>query len=83
VNEVIQLPQKKNITVFYEILDSQSAAIWGGEDPQEALNWYRRSPIGSRVLVSKYRQEDDEMSGFIDITPILIATIADSMARWC
>jgi len=86
MSEVIQLPRRGKITVvFYEVSDPQGIAIWGGESPQEALNWYRRSPAGSKIWVSQYETDEEDaklISDMIEITPIVLATIADSVERW-
>lgn len=86
MSEVIQLPRRGKITVvFYEVSDPQGIAIWGGESPQEALNWYRRSPAGSKIWVSQYEADEEDAKlvlDLIEITPIVLATITDSIDRW-
>ena len=86
MSEVIQLPRRGKITVvFYEVSDPQGIAIWGGESPQEALDWYRRSPTGSKIWVSQYEVDEEDaelMLDSIEITPIVLATITDSIDRW-
>ena len=71
--------------IFYEVSDAQNIAIWGGESPQEALNWYRNSPAGSKIWVSQYEVDEEDaelMLDSIEITPIVLATITDSIDRW-
>ena len=71
--------------IFYEVSDSQNIAIWGGESPSEALNWYRNSPIGSKIWVSEWLMNEEdakEVSSQIEITPLILNTIADCMSRW-
>jgi hypothetical protein len=86
MSEVIQLPRRGKITVvFYEVSDPQGIAIWGGESPQEALDWYRRSPTGSKIWVSQYEADEEDAKlvlDLIEITPIVLATILDSVDRW-
>ena len=86
MSEVIQLPRRGKITVvFYEVSDAQNIAIWGGESPREALDWYRRSPTGSKIWVSQYEVDEEDaelMLDSIEITPIVLATITDSIDRW-
>lgn len=86
MSEVIQLPQRGKIAVvFYEVSDHQGIAVWGGESPQEALNWYRRSPAGSKIWVSQYEADEEDAKlvlDLIEITPIVLATITDSIDRW-
>ena len=71
--------------IFYEVSDAQNIAIWGGESPQEALDWYRRSPTGSKIWVSQYEADEEDAKlvlDLIEITPIVLATILDSVDRW-
>ena len=86
MSEVIQLPRRGKITVvFYEVSDPQGIAIWGGESPREALDWYRRSPAGSKIWVSQYEADEEDaklISEPVEITPIVLATITDSIDRW-
>jgi len=86
MSEVIQLPRRgKRVVVFYEVSDPQGIAVWGGESPQEALNWYRRSPAGSKIWVSQYEADEENANLVLDsieITPIVLATITDSIDRW-
>ncbi len=86
MTNVVELPNRNKITVvFYEVSDPQNIAVWGGESPREALDWYRRSPIGSKIWVSQYETDEEEarlVLDLIEITPIVLATIADSIDRW-
>jgi len=86
VSNVVELPNRNKITVvFYEVSDPQDIAVWGGESPREALDWYRRSPAGSKIWVSQYEADEEEarlVLDLIEITPIVLATITDSIDRW-
>ena len=86
MTNVVELPNRNKITVvFYEVSDPQDIAVWGGESPREALDWYRRSPAGSKIWVSQYETDEEEarlVLDLIEITPIVLATITDSMDRW-
>ena len=86
MTNVVDLPNRNKITVvFYEVSDPQNIAVWGGESPREALDWYRRSPAGSKIWVSQYEADEEEAKlvlDLIEITPIVLATIADSIDRW-
>ena len=71
--------------IFYEVSDAQNLAIWGGESPSEALKWYRNSPLGSRIWVSEWLTDEEdarEMMSPIELTPLVLSTIADCMERW-
>ena len=86
MSNVIELPNRGKITVvFYEVSDPQNIAVWGGESPREALDWYRRSPTGSKIWVSQYEKDEEEarlVLDLIEITPIVLATITDIIDRW-
>ena len=71
--------------IFYEVSDAQNIAIWGGESPSEALKWYRQSPLDSKIWVSEWLSDDEdarEVSPQIEITSIVLSTIANCMERW-
>jgi hypothetical protein len=71
--------------IFYEVSDSQNIAIWGGESPSEALKWYRNSPVDSKIWVSEWLTDEEdarEMMSPIELTPLILSTIADCMERW-
>jgi hypothetical protein len=71
--------------IFYEVSDAQNLAIWGGENPSEALKWYRESPLDSKIWVSEWLTDDEdarEVSPQIEITSIVLSTIANCMERW-
>jgi hypothetical protein len=86
VSNVIELPNRgKMMVILYEVSDTQGIAIWGGENPEEALDWYRRSPTGSKIWVSQYEADEEDAKlvlDLIEITPIVLATITDSIDRW-
>ena len=71
--------------IFYEVSDAQNLAIWGGENPVEALKWYRNSPTGSKIWVSQWEADEEDAKQVLEpmeITPIVLATITDCMERW-
>jgi hypothetical protein len=71
--------------IFYEVSDAQNVAIWGGESPSEALKWYRNSPLDSKIWVSEWLTDEEdakEVSSQIEITPLVLSTIANCMERW-
>jgi len=72
-------------TIFYEVSDAQNIAIWGGESPSEALKWYRNSPLDSKIYVQEWLTDEEdakEVSPQIEITSIVLSTIANCMERW-
>ena len=71
--------------IFYEVSDAQNIAIWGGESPSEALKWYRQSPLDSKIYVQEWITDDEdarEVSPQIEITSIVLSTIANCIERW-
>jgi hypothetical protein len=71
--------------IFYEVSDAQNIAIWGGESPSEALKWYRNSPLDSKIYVQEWLTDEEdarEVSPQIEITSIVLSTIADCLERW-
>ena len=71
--------------IFYEITDEDKIAIWGGENPTQALKWYRNSPPNSRIWVSEWLSDEEDakqVSSPIEITSIVLSTISDCMERW-
>jgi hypothetical protein len=72
-------PAKYDLINLYEVTDSDGIAQWGGEKPHEAVDWYQRSPIGSRVLVSAWSSDEEDavlIGQPIDITHIINQAIA-------
>jgi len=72
-------PPKYDLINLYEVTDAEGIAQWGGEKPFEAVDWYQRSPIGSRILVSAWSsdEEDAQLIGQpVDITHIINQAIA-------
>ena len=71
--------------IFYEVADAQSIAIWGGESASEALKWYRKSPLDSKIYVQEWLTDEEEakqVSPQIEITPIVLSAIADCIDRF-
>ena len=71
--------------IFYEVADPQNIAIWGGESASEALKWYRDSPNGSRIYIQEWLTDEEDakqVSPQIEITSIVLSTIANCMDRW-
>ena len=67
-------PPKYDLINLYEVTDAEGTAQWGGEKPFEAVDWYTRAPIGSRILVSAWSsdEEDAQLIGQpVDITHII------------
>ena len=86
MKDVMELPRiGKKMIIFYEVSDSQGKAIWGGESVLEAIDWYRKSPPDSKVWVGQYETTEEDaklVMDFLEITPIVLATIANCVDRF-
>jgi len=72
-------PNKSDLINLYEVVDTDGEAIWGGENESEAVMYLRKSPVGSRMLVSGWAsdEEDAHLVGQpLDVTHLVTATIA-------
>jgi hypothetical protein len=80
MSEVISFYQKVSpLFTFYEVVEGEGNAVWGGNDPIEAVKWLRNSPINSRLLVTGWDSEDEDarlVGQPLDITKIVFATLA-------
>ena len=80
MNNVVAFhPAKYDLINLYEVTDSAGVAIWGGEKPFEAVEWYARAPIGSRLLVSAWSSDEEDavlIGQPVDITHIINQAIA-------
>jgi hypothetical protein len=80
VNNIIAFhPAKYDLINLYEVTDSEGVAQWGGEKPHEAVEWYTRAPIGSRLLVSAWSSDEEDavlIGQPVDITHIINQAIA-------
>jgi hypothetical protein len=69
-------PPKSSLILLYEVVDDWGNAEWGGERPEEALEWIARSRTASRILVSGWEsdEEDAQMVGQpLDVTELVKA----------
>jgi hypothetical protein len=69
---------------FYEVQDRSGDVQWGGINPAEAIEWYRRA-ADSSIYVSVWDEEDIEepvlITDKIEVTPIVLATILSEQER--
>ena len=69
---------------FYEVLDSQGVAVWGGENQNEAIAFFSRDMRGQDLIVTPWYSvaEDARPVGeSVDITPLVLAAIASGRNR--
>ena len=80
MSEVIAFhPKESPVFTFFEVVDAEGNGIWGGNSSIEAVQWLRRSPLNSRLLVSGWDAEDEDamlVGQPLDITKIVFATLA-------
>lgn len=65
---------KKDYEVFYEVTDNLGETMWGGASEHDAVDWFHRSPAGSRLYVSAWESNDEDSQPIgrtIDITPLI------------
>lgn len=66
-------PKNSDLILLYEVVEGEGA-VWGGDSASECLNWYKRSGVGSRVVLTTWDsdEEDAHLVGRpIDITDIV------------
>lgn len=73
-------PKTDGLNHFWEVVGEDGRAVWGGESPVDAVDFYRRYN-GARVILSTWQAdiegEDLHPIGVpVDITPILRALLA-------
>jgi hypothetical protein len=67
-------PPKSDLINFYEILEPNGSARWGGGDAKSAIQWLYLAPVGSRVLVSAWDSDEEDahlVGQTIDITELI------------
>ena len=73
-------PPKDGLVKMFEVVGEDGKAIWGGENPTEAIQWWRRH-LNARLLVSAWEvneAEEDIVVGLpIDLTQLVRALLAE------
>jgi uncharacterized LabA/DUF88 family protein len=70
-------PKKSDLILLYEVVDKEGRGLWGGEDTEQAITWFKKSALEQRVriMVSAWDSDDEDahlVGQTIDITPIVI-----------
>ena len=63
-----------DLVYLYEVTDPQGVAVWGGEKIEDMIQWYQRSPQGSRVFISAWDSDSEDahlVGSPIEITSII------------
>ena len=84
MSNVISFKGKTTNVTFYEVVDEQGIAIWGGGDVTECIRFWRNGPINSRIFVTSWSEdgEDAALVGEpIDVTYLVLAGIANTLER--
>jgi hypothetical protein len=77
MSNVVSIHPENKIVNLYEVVDAQGLAIWGGNNPQEAMRWFAQRDA-ERVIVSGWLTDYDDatmVGEALDITDIIKATV--------
>lgn len=83
-NVVSWIPKQNNRLVMYEVVGEGDRSEFGSDNMLEALNWFTRSPLNKRLVVTNWFADEDDASPIgepIDITGIVLASIASGRSR--
>ena len=72
-------PPKSDLILLYEVVDESGRAEWGGNDPEQCLQWLYLAPTGSRVLVSGWESDEEDahlVGQSLDITEIIVKALS-------
>ena len=84
MSTVISFKSKTTNVTFYEVVDPQGIAIWGGGDGTECVRYWRNSPINSRIFVTAWAEDGEDASIVgepIDVTYLVLAGITNTLER--
>jgi len=71
-------PPKNNLILLYEVVDKEGRGLWGGEDTEQAITWFKKSALEQRVRIMVSAWDSDEEDAHLvgqtlDITEIVRA----------
>jgi hypothetical protein len=84
MSNVVSFKGKTTNVTFYEVVDEQGIAIWGGGDVTECIRYWRNGPINSRIFVTSWSEDGEDaalVGEAIDITPLVLAGITNTLER--
>lgn len=84
MSNVISFKGKTTNVTFYEVVDEQGIAIWGGGDTTECVKYWRNSPLNSRIFVTAWAEDGEDaalVGEAIDITPLVLAVLTNTLER--
>ena len=70
-------PKKSDLILLYEVVDKEGRGLWGGEDTEQAITWFKKSALEQtvRIMVSAWDSDEEDahlVGQTIDITPIVL-----------
>lgn len=84
MSNVVSFKGKTTNVTFYEVVDDQGIAIWGGGDVTECVRYWRNSPVNSRIYVSSWSEDGEDaalVGDPIDVTYLVLAGITNTLER--
>ena len=69
---------------FYEVLDENGFAVWGGENQNEAIAWLSQDLLNRQIVVTPWhsvREDARPVASTTNITALVLAAIAEGRAR--
>ena len=84
MSNVISFRGKTTNVTFYEVLDPQGIAVWGGGDVTECIRFWRNAPLNSHIFVTSWSEDGEEamlVGEAIDVTYLVLAGITNTLER--
>ena len=84
MSNIISFKGKTTNVTFYDVVDPQGIAIWGGGDTTECVRYWRRSPVNSRIFVTSWSEDGEDaalVGEAIDVTYLVLAGITNTLER--
>ena len=69
---------------FYEVLDTQGVAVWGGENQNEAIAFFTRDMLNREMVVTPWHSNAEDarpVGSSVNITALVLAAIAEGRSR--
>ena len=69
---------------FYEVLDAQGVAVWGGENQNEAIAFFTRDMLNREMVVTPWHAVAEDarpVGASTNITALVLAAVASGRNR--
>lgn len=69
---------------FYEVLDREGVAVWGGENQNEAIAFFSRDMLNREMVVTPWHSVAEDarpVGSSVNITALVLAAIAEGRSR--